>query len=62
MNQMQFDDFEQIEDRTSDKDELIWALRYQALIDSGIPTVEDRDVSYLLKSYTRIVSDDDIQF
>lgn len=62
MNQMQFDDFEQIEDRTSDKDELIWALRYQALIDSGIPTVEDRDVSYLLKLYTRIVSDDDIQF
>lgn len=52
MYQTQLEQFIEIEEVASiDREELKWALRYQGLIDAGIPTVEDRDVSYLLKPY-----------
>lgn len=58
MYQTQLEEFVEIEEVvTMDMDELKWALRYQSLIDAGIPTVEDRDVSYLFKNYTPTIED-----
>lgn len=51
MYQTQLEQFIEIEEVAMDRDDLRWALRYQALVDAGIPSVEDRDVSYLLKPY-----------
>lgn len=59
MYQIQLEQFIEIEEvATMDMDDLKWALHYESLINSGIPTVEDRDVSYLLKPYKRTEPED----
>ncbi len=63
MYQTSLEEFIGIEDTTAARDyDYESALLYFRAKCNGIETVEDRDVSYLLKPYTRVISDDDIQF